>query len=144
MFESLFRTIGILPMGNDTRLESHDLDGPRAHFSSLKSSFDEANIDLEAPRPANPSPEPASKANSAETQVVFKSSRKEKLCMVTCAVASLIVALDATILAPVLPTLAVDLHGSASDAFVSTTHQSIILAHLPRQRFQFDPLTNPR
>lgn len=57
--------------------------------------------------------------NKEDSQNVWTPSRREVLIMVTCAVSSLIVALDATILISVLPTLATDLHGTASDAFVS-------------------------
>lgn len=53
--------------------------------------------------------------------------------MITCAVSSLVVALDATILVPVLPTLASDLKGSSSEAFWTGT--SYLLAHSVLQPF---------
>ncbi|KAK5662145.1 hypothetical protein OQA88_8050 [Cercophora sp. LCS_1] len=51
----------------------------------------------------------------------WKPGKKEYLLMFTIAVISLMVALDATILVSVLPTLAVDLGGSATDAFWAGT-----------------------
>lgn len=51
----------------------------------------------------------------------WKPGKKEYLLMCTLAVISLMVALDATILVSVLPTLAVDLGGSATDAFWAGT-----------------------
>lgn len=47
--------------------------------------------------------------------------RQEWFVMITLATISLMVALDATILVPVLPTLAVDLHGTANEALWTGT-----------------------
>ncbi|KAH6847678.1 major facilitator superfamily domain-containing protein [Chaetomium sp. MPI-CAGE-AT-0009] len=54
-------------------------------------------------------------------EVEWKPSTKEYAVMVTLAIVSLMVALDATILVSVLPTLAVDLNGTATDAFWAGT-----------------------
>ncbi|KAL2145752.1 hypothetical protein VTI28DRAFT_6447 [Corynascus sepedonium] len=51
----------------------------------------------------------------------WKPGKKEYAVMITLAIISLMVALDATILVSVLPTLAVDLGGSATDAFWAGT-----------------------
>ncbi|OIW27919.1 MFS general substrate transporter [Coniochaeta ligniaria NRRL 30616] len=51
----------------------------------------------------------------------WKPGKQEYAVMVTIAVVSLMVALDATILVPVLPTLAVDLGGTTSEAFWAGT-----------------------
>lgn len=51
----------------------------------------------------------------------WKPQRQEYLIMFTIAFISLVVALDATILVSVLPTLAVDLHGFAEEAFWAGT-----------------------
>lgn len=48
-------------------------------------------------------------------------SRREYLIMVTLAMVSFIVALDATILVPVLPNLALSLHGTSTQAFWAGT-----------------------
>lgn len=53
--------------------------------------------------------------------------------MVTCAVSSLVVALDATILVPVLPTLAIKLHGTSIFAFWTGT--AYLLSHAVLQPF---------
>lgn len=78
--------------------QMHDVEAVRQSAISEKSSIDEPKD---------------------KSQTMWSPSRKELLIMVTCAVSSLIVALDATILVPVLPTLAIDLHGTAAEAFVS-------------------------
>lgn len=57
----------------------------------------------------------------------WRSNRKEKLIMFTCAVSSFFVAIDATILVPVLQTLAIDLDGTAAEAFWTGT--SYLLTH---------------
>ncbi|KAL2174902.1 major facilitator superfamily domain-containing protein [Thermothelomyces heterothallicus CBS 202.75] len=54
-------------------------------------------------------------------EVEWKPGKKEYAVMITLAIISLMVALDATILVSVLPALAVDLGGSASDAFWAGT-----------------------
>jgi MFS family permease len=54
-------------------------------------------------------------------EVEWKPSSKEYAVMATLAIISLMVALDATILVSVLPTLAVDLNGTATDAFWAGT-----------------------
>jgi hypothetical protein len=46
----------------------------------------------------------------------WKPQRQEWMVIITLATISLVVALDATILVTVLPTLAVDLHGSTNEA----------------------------
>jgi MFS family permease len=51
----------------------------------------------------------------------WKAGKEEWAVMITIAVISLMVALDATILVPVLPELAADLKGSATDAFWAGT-----------------------
>jgi hypothetical protein len=51
----------------------------------------------------------------------WKPRQQEWLVMITLATISLMVALDATILVPVLPTLAVDLHGTANEALWTGT-----------------------
>ncbi|ORY67806.1 major facilitator superfamily domain-containing protein [Pseudomassariella vexata] len=51
----------------------------------------------------------------------WKPRKQEFAVMITIAIVSLMVALDATILVPVLPTLALDLGGSATDAFWAGT-----------------------
>ena len=51
----------------------------------------------------------------------WKPQRHEWMVMITLATISLMVALDATILVPVLPTLAVDLHGTANEALWTGT-----------------------
>jgi EmrB/QacA subfamily drug resistance transporter len=51
----------------------------------------------------------------------WKPQRHEWMVMITLATISLMVALDATILVPVLPTLAVDLHGNANEALWTGT-----------------------
>lgn len=66
-------------------------------------------------------------------QDMWAPSYREILVMITCAVASLVVALDATILVPVLPTLAVDLDGTAAEAFWTGT--SYLLTHAVLQPF---------
>lgn len=119
MFKSLLQSTRFGPRQDEKKMESHKLETPNANFASLKSSFEEVNIDIEASNASTTSPKPGLAENIDEGHYVWRASRKEKLIMVTCAVASLIVALDATILVPVLPTLAVDLHGTAADAFVS-------------------------
>ncbi|KAL2201510.1 major facilitator superfamily domain-containing protein [Corynascus similis CBS 632.67] len=53
--------------------------------------------------------------------IEWKPGREEYAVMLTLALISLMVALDATILVSVLPTLAVDLRGSATDAFWAGT-----------------------
>ena len=57
----------------------------------------------------------------------WKPTRKELWIMITCSVCSLVVALDATILVPVLPTLAIDLNGTSAEAFWTGT--AYLLAH---------------
>ncbi|KAL2163263.1 hypothetical protein VTH06DRAFT_5319 [Thermothelomyces fergusii] len=54
-------------------------------------------------------------------EIDWKPGKQEYAVMITLAIISLMVALDATILVSVLPTLAVDLGGSASDAFWAGT-----------------------
>lgn len=61
------------------------------------------------------------------TEKDWSPTKGQLMIMVTMAVSSLMVALDATILVTVLPTLAVDLHGTATDAFWTGT--SYLLAH---------------
>jgi hypothetical protein len=56
-----------------------------------------------------------------ETLLEWKPRRQEWFVMITLATISLMVALDATILVPVLPTLAVDLHGTANEALWTGT-----------------------
>jgi predicted MFS family arabinose efflux permease len=51
----------------------------------------------------------------------WKPEKQEYLIMLTISFVSLVVALDATILVSVLPTLAVDLHGYAEEAFWAGT-----------------------
>jgi EmrB/QacA subfamily drug resistance transporter len=67
--------------------------------------------------------EPSSDLESAPTgrQPEWKAGKSEWAVMLTLAIISLMVALDATILVPVLPTLAVELNGSATDAFWAGT-----------------------
>lgn len=126
MFKSLLQSIRFGSPPDATGQETHKLETPGSHFASLKSSFDEINEDIEASKTSMASPKSDSVENKDETQHMWKANRKEKLIMVTCAVSSLIVALDATILVPVLPTLAVDLHGTAADAFVSYTSHIVV------------------
>ncbi|KAK5080775.1 hypothetical protein LTR05_008480 [Lithohypha guttulata] len=57
----------------------------------------------------------------------WKPKMRERMIMITMAISSLVVALDATILVPVLPTLAVELNGSSAQAFWTGT--SYLLAH---------------
>jgi MFS family permease len=69
-----------------------------------------------------PSPEPFNdleNGGKTETEAAaeWKAGPSELAAMITIAVISLMVALDATILVPALPALATDLHGSATDAF---------------------------
>lgn len=137
MFDSLLRLIGFRSSEVESMENTHKLDIPRANFASLKSSFDEASEDLEARTMSMADPKPGLEAAENEIQILWTANRREKLCMVTCAVASLIVALDATILVPVLPTLAVDLHGTAADAFVSHSQ------HTEQTDPQFFPLHKP-
>ncbi|KAK0648589.1 major facilitator superfamily domain-containing protein [Cercophora newfieldiana] len=54
-------------------------------------------------------------------ELEWKAGKKEYALMITMAIISLMVALDATILVSVLPTLAVDLGGSSTDAFWAGT-----------------------
>ncbi|KAF4919655.1 Efflux pump FUS6 [Colletotrichum viniferum] len=56
-----------------------------------------------------------------EQELEWKPGRAEYAVMATISIISLMVALDATILVPVLPDLALDLHGSATDAFWAGT-----------------------
>lgn len=70
---------------------------------------------------------------SDTSEQVWQPSKKELWMMITCAVSSLVVALDATILVPVLPTLAFELKGSSSEAFWTGT--SYLLAHSVLQPF---------
>ena len=63
----------------------------------------------------------------------WKPGRAEWLVMATMAVSCLTVALDATILVPVLPTLATELDGSATEAFWAGT--SYLLASAVVQPF---------
>lgn len=56
-----------------------------------------------------------------EREEQWKPVKKEWLVMITLAISSLTVALDATILVPVLPTLAVSLDGTANEAFWAGT-----------------------
>ena len=59
---------------------------------------------------------------AAEEKIAeWKPQRHEWMVMITLATLSLMVALDATILVPVLPTLAVDLHGTANEALWTGT-----------------------
>lgn len=119
MFESLFTKVGVDRQKSHGKPEIHDLDARKAPFSSLKSSFDATHADIEAPEASIASPKSSSDEPKEGTPAIWKASPKEKLIMFTCAVSSLVVALDATILVPVLPTLAVDLHGTSAEAFVS-------------------------
>jgi MFS family permease len=59
--------------------------------------------------------------DSEGTTQEWKPQRQEWRVMATLATISLVVALDATILVPVLPTLAVDLHGTANEALWTGT-----------------------
>lgn len=72
-------------------------------------------------------------SKSETSEQTWQPTRKELWMMITCAVSSLVVALDATILVPVLPTLAADLKGSSSQAFWTGT--SYLLAHSVLQPF---------
>ena len=77
--------------------------------------------------PSNTNPSNRSSALSTdlekqhEAERNWKPGKQEWLVMMTLAVSSLTVALDATILVTVLPTLAKDLHGSATEAFWAGT-----------------------
>lgn len=63
----------------------------------------------------------ATTAEKEEKVSEWKPRRQEWMVMITLAIISLMVALDATILVPVLPTLAVDLHGTANEALWTGT-----------------------
>lgn len=63
----------------------------------------------------------ASASPSSPEAPDWKPQRQEYLIMFTIAFISLVVALDATILVSVLPTLALDLHGYAEEAFWAGT-----------------------
>jgi predicted MFS family arabinose efflux permease len=63
----------------------------------------------------------AMEASTPEALAQWKPQKQEYLVMLTIAFISLMVALDATILVSVLPTLAVDLHGLAEEAFWAGT-----------------------
>lgn len=65
--------------------------------------------------------------------LLWKPSRSELLVMITLGVSSLVVALDATILVSVLPTLAIELNGTAAEAFWTGT--SYLLTHAVLQPF---------
>lgn len=58
---------------------------------------------------------------------LWKPSKSEYMVMITMAVSSLMVALDATILVPALPVLATDLNGTAAEAFWTGT--AYLLTH---------------
>ncbi len=60
-------------------------------------------------------------ASTSSSSAEWRPQRQEYLIMLTIAFISLVVALDATILVSVLPTLAVDLHGYAEEAFWAGT-----------------------
>ena len=64
---------------------------------------------------------------------IWSPTTKELWILITCAVSSLVVALDATILVPVLPTLAVELNGTAIEAFWTGT--AYLLSHAVLQPF---------
>lgn len=75
-------------------------------------------------------------ASTPSSSTEWKPKRQEYLIMLTIAFISLVVALDATILVSVLPTLAVDLHGYAEEAFWAGT--SFLLASAVFQPFIAD------
>lgn len=60
-------------------------------------------------------------AATSSSSTDWEPQRQEYLIMFTIAFISLVVALDATILVSVLPTLAIDLHGYAEEAFWAGT-----------------------
>jgi multidrug resistance protein len=60
-------------------------------------------------------------AQTKEASPEWKPDLHEWLVMITIALVSIMVALDATILVPVLPTLAVDLSGTTTDTFWAGT-----------------------
>lgn len=68
-----------------------------------------------------------------DNRQIYSPTREHLLIMFTCAVSSLVVSLDSTILVPILPTLAIDLHGTAAQAFWTGT--SYLLTHAVVQPF---------
>ncbi|KAK5077939.1 hypothetical protein LTR64_003657 [Lithohypha guttulata] len=77
---------------------------------------------------------PSSSCSLQETEKSkWKPTTKELWIMITCALSSLVVALDATILVPVLPTLAVELHGTSTQTFWTGT--AYLLSHAVLQPF---------
>ena len=70
---------------------------------------------------------------SEKALLQWKPQRQEYMVILTMAIASLMVALDATVLVCVLPTLAVELHGSATEAFWAGT--SYLISHAVWQPF---------
>lgn len=105
------------------------------HFLSHSLKFGESQEkhDVEAARVSGNSENSLDKTAKEAKQDTWSPNRRELLIMLTCAVSSLIVALDATVLVPVLPTLAIDLDGTAAEAFWTGT--SYLLTHAVLQPF---------
>ncbi|KAJ9658089.1 hypothetical protein H2198_003927 [Neophaeococcomyces mojaviensis] len=111
------------------------------HFSykPLKPGKSRARDEEEAMESEQPSL-PPSRASEADIkmkempeQQTWKPTTGQLMVMVSMAISSLMVALDATILVSVLPTLAVDLNGTAAMAFWTGT--SYLLTHAVLQPF---------
>ncbi|KAK5939254.1 hypothetical protein PMZ80_008557 [Knufia obscura] len=105
-------------------------------FDSLIDHFTSRSSEFEKKRPADIETNMSKSLGSSESTLAhntekpeqpWKPTRTELGIMITLAICSLVVALDATILVPVLPTVAVGLHGTTSEAFWTGT--SYLLSH---------------
>ena len=106
--------------------------------SSNPSNRNSALSEAQQHSPANPSTSTLSDADLEKQPLpgepdTWKPGRSEWLVMITMAVSCLTVALDSTILVPVLPTLSLDLNGTATEAFWAGT--SYLLASAVVQPF---------
>ncbi len=114
------------PSSQEAHTESSiDLSGiqkessPSSHEAHTESSTDLSDLQKESSSTSLPLSDMEASTSSASTE--WRPQRQEYLIMLTIAFISLVVALDATILVSVLPTLAVDLHGYAEEAFWAGT-----------------------
>ena len=85
------------------------------------SSTDLSDLQHESSSTGFPLRDKEASASKSSFATDWKPQRQEYLIMLTIAFISLVVALDATILVSVLPTLAIDLHGYAEEAFWAGT-----------------------
>ena len=133
-----------LDSSENVTMSIHDtvatLDSPLPELSLRLSEPISSTMDPSIPMPAPPDNRGSGysaysdiEKKSEEALLQWKPQRQEYLVMVTMAMASLMVALDATVLVCVLPTLALDLHGSATVALWAGT--SYLISHAVWQPF---------